>query len=274
MEACIFQRIFRHRIALQNGQGGFDGVEERDRLCSARLKGNGLGNIAEDHIRGYVHLCDLIAAHRHLQENTALLIRGGGGGVVAIDLFNFVGHTLDGAVISNVFLQNLKARFLVVLEPGFRGLSGSERHSLLGMAENVGRRNRFLAQNVNTGGQRFQRGCSVFSGRHGGRIAAGYGFDRNHRIGDWFSGKCVRFDDFQIWEFLILRCDSVLFVSIGDIHIDTVGRRVQREALRSLSLHEGPQSLGNIVYLDDSPIGRHIAANDLTVPIDVIDGAI
>ena len=142
------------------------------------------------------------------------------------------------------------------------------------MAENVRRRNRFLAQNVNTGGQRFQRGCSVFSGRHGGRIAAGYGFDRNHRIGDWFSGKCVRFDDFQIREFLILRCDSVLLVSIGDIHIDTVGRRVQREALRSLSLHEGPQSLGNIVYLDDSPIGRHIAANDLTVPIDVIDGAI
>ncbi|CAN4017518.1 monovalent cation/H(+) antiporter subunit G, partial [Dysosmobacter welbionis] len=108
-----------------------------------------------------------------------------------------------GAVIGNVFLQNLKARFLVVLEPGFRGLSGSECHSLLGMAENVRRRNRFLAQNVNTGGQRFQRGCSVFSCGHGGRIAAGYGFDRNHRIGDWFSGKCVRFDDFQIWEFLV-----------------------------------------------------------------------
>ena len=53
-----------------------------------------------------------------------------------------------------------------------------------------------------------------------------------------------------------------------------MGRRVQGETCRSFSFHEGPQAFGDIVDFNDASIGCHIAADDLAVPIDVIDSAV
>lgn len=68
--------------------------------------------------------------------------------------------------------------------------------------------------------------------------------------------------------------NCVLLVAIGDIHIDAVGCGVQGIALRGLPLHEGPKARCDIVHLDDTAARSHIAADDLSVPVDVVDSAV
>ena len=44
--------------------------------------------------------------------------------------------------------------------------------------------------------------------------------------------------------------------------------------LRSFHLHECPQALGDVLYLNDAAVFRHVAADDLTVPINQKAGTI
>ena len=53
-----------------------------------------------------------------------------------------------------------------------------------------------------------------------------------------------------------------------------MGRRVQGVARRGLLLHKGPKPFGDVVDLNVAPAGGHIAADDLAVQVDVIDGPI
>ena len=53
-----------------------------------------------------------------------------------------------------------------------------------------------------------------------------------------------------------------------------MGRGVQGIALRGLHLHKRPQALGHIVDCDDAATGGHITADDLAVPVDIVDRTI
>ena len=53
-----------------------------------------------------------------------------------------------------------------------------------------------------------------------------------------------------------------------------MGGGVQSITLQSFHLHECPQTLGDILYLNDAAITSYIAADDLTVAVDVEHSAI
>lgn len=58
---------------------------------------------------GNIDLRDLVAAHRDaLKENAAMVIGGGAGGEVAVDLLDAVGHALDRLSVGDVLLDNFK----------------------------------------------------------------------------------------------------------------------------------------------------------------------
>lgn len=56
--------------------------------------------------------------------------------------------------------------------------------------------------------------------------------------------------------------------------IDADGSGLGTEACRSFGFHKGPQALGDVLHLDDAAFFGHIAADDLTVAVDVESCAI
>ena len=67
---------------------------------------------------------------------------------------------------------------------------------------------------------------------------------------------------------------GILLIAIGRVNIDAVRGGVQGIPLRSFHLHECPQALGDVLYLNDAAVFRHVAADDLTVPINQKAGTI
>ena len=102
----------------------------------------------------------------------------------------------------------------------------------------------------------------------GGGVAAG---QRLHQKGRFDLGEGLRvcLGDFQAGQRTVAGGNSVLLVAIGGIDIDAVGGGVQSIPLRSFHLHECPQTLGDILYLDNAAVFGHITADDLTVAVDV-----
>ena len=203
-----------------------------------------------------------------------MVIGGGAGRKAAVDLLDAVGHALDGLTIGDVLLDNFKTGLFIVNESDLGGFAGAQRHGLLGIGYDVRLGNGFLTHNIDTGRNGRERCGTVRPGRDGGGIAAGDGLHREHCAGNRFAAHGVPLGDLHIGQCVIFGSDRVLLVAVGGIDIDADGRRVGAVALRGLGFHEGPQALGDILDLNDSAILGHIAADDLTVPINQKAGTI
>lgn len=258
---------------LDDFQRRLHGVEERHRAGLAGTEGNRLGNIAEDHIGGNIDLRDLVAAHRDIrQENTPRAVRGCGGGVAAVDLLNFVGHMGNGFPGGNIFLQDFQTGFYIVGEGGLHSTgTGQQGDVLMSAGLDIRLLHRLLGNAVHTGLEIGQ--CLFAVHGDGGGVAAGQGLHQKGRF-DLGEGLRVCLGDFQAGQRTVAGGNSVLLVTVGHVHIDAVGGGVQGIPLRSFHLHECPQTLGDILYLDNAAVFGHITADDLTVAVDVEHSAI
>ena len=60
-----------------------------------------------------------------------------------------------------------------------------------------------------------------------------------------------------------------MLVPIRGVHIDTDGRGVCAVACGCFGFHEGPQALSDILDLNDAAVFGHIAADDLSVAVNI-----
>ena len=273
VELGVGDGVFGNFAPLDDFQRRLHGVEERHRPGLAGAEGNRLGNIAEDHIGGNIDLRDLVAAHRDIrQENTSRAVRGRGGGVAAVDLLNFVGHMGNRFPGGNVFLQDLQTGFYIVGEGGLHSTgTGQQGDVLMSSGLDIRFLHGLLGNAVHTGLEIGQ--CLFTVHGDGGGVAAG---QRLHQKGRFDLGEGLRvcLGNFQAGQRTVAGGNSVLLVTVGHIHIDAVGSGVQGIPLRSFHLHECPQTLGDVLYLDNTAVFGHITADDLTVAVDVEYGTI
>ena len=273
VELGVGDGVFGNFAPLDDFQRRLHGVEECYRAGLAGAEGNRLGNIAEDHIGGNIDLRDLVAAHRDIrQENTSRAVCGRGGGVAAVDLLNFVGHMGNGFPGGNIFLQDLQTGFYIVGEGGLHSTgTGQQGDVLMSSGLDIRLLHGLLGNAVHTGLEIGQCLFAVHS--DGGGVAAGQGLHQKGRL-DLGEGLRVCLGDFQAGQRTVAGGNSVLLVAIGGIDIDAVRGGVQGITLRSFHLHECPQALGDVLYLDNAAVFGHIAAHDLTVPINQKAGTI
>ena len=172
----------------------------------------------------------------------------------------------------NVFLQDLQTGFYIVGEGGLHSTgTGQQGDVLMSSGLDIRLLHGPLGNAVHTGLEIGQ--CLFAVHGDGGGVAAGQGFHQKGRL-DLGKGLGICLGNFQAGQRTVAGGNSVLLVAIGHVHIDAVGGGVQGIPLRGLHLHECPQTLGDVLYLDDAAVFGHITADDLTVPVDVEHSAI
>ena len=274
MKLGVFKRIFCNGIPLLDGQGGLDRIEETNRPGDARFQGDCLWDFTDDDIGRHMDFGNFVAAGVHLQEGPAISVGLDSIQEIPVDLSNLVGNSLDGRAVGNIPLDDLQSGPGVVLKPCLADLAGPQGNGLLTGSPHERLWNELLLDDEHAGRQVLHQGGPVRPGGDGGAEGAGDALDGVNGI---FDGSTIRgrgLDDLDAGQFLILGGDGVLAVPVGDADIDAVGRGGQSIALRGLLLHKGPKPFGDIVDLDVSPAGGHIAAGDLAVQIDVIDSTV
>ena len=103
----------------------------------------------------HIFLRDAIAAHGDgSEEDAPRAVRGGAGGVTAVDLLNEISDAPDRLSGGDIFLQDLQAGLLIILKAHLGGLAGAERHGLLGVRHHIRLRHRFLSHHINISGDR------------------------------------------------------------------------------------------------------------------------
>ena len=223
----------------------------------------------------HIFLRDAIAAHGDgIEEDAPRAVRGRAGGVAAVDLFNEIGDTFDGFSGGDVFLQNLQTGLLVILKAHLAGFTGTQRYGLLGVRQHIRLRHGFLPHHIDACGKCRKRCGAICTCGDGCGIAAGHRFDGQHRAGDRRTGLRIGLDDLHAGQFIVCSGDGILLVSIGRIHIDADRGGVCTVPCRRFGFHEGPQSFGDVLYLDHTAVFGHIAADDLPVAVNQEAGAI
>ena len=274
MELGVLKWIFCDGIAFDNCERWFDCVKEAHRPGDARLQENGLGNLADNDVGRYVDLRNFVAAGGHFEKCFAAGIGLYGVQEIPVDLPDLVGDSLNGRSVGNIPLDDLQSGPGVILKPCLADFAGPEGDGLLAGSPHERLRNGLLTDDINAGGEVLHQGAPIRSGGDGGAEGASDALDR---IDGVFHGRAIDsrgLDDLDAGQLLVSNGDGVLLIAVGNADVDAVGRRVQGIARRGLLLYKGPQALGDIVDLDVSPSGGHIAANDLAVQVDVIDGPV
>ena len=276
MELCSLDRISGDTAFLMDGDGRLDCIEEGHRPGLTGAEGNGLRNFTQDHIGRHMGFRDFVTAHRDvLQKDAACGIGGSGGGEIAVDLLDFIGHIGNGRSVLDIFLQNFKAGFHIVLKMDFAGLSRAQSYGLLCLGDDIRFLDRLLFYHIHTRLQVVQGGSSICTNGDGSGVATGNGFDGVGRAGgDGHPALGVRLDDLHGGQFLVGGRYRVSLIPIGHIYIDTVGRGVQGIAFGSLYLHKGIERSRDSADCDIASARSHIAADDLAVTVDVEHGAI
>ena len=132
----------------------------------------------------------------------------------------------------------------------------------------------FFPYHINICGNGRERRGTICAGSNRCGEVARDRFNGEHRAGDGFAAHGVALDDLHIGQFVVFSGHGVLFVPVRGVHIDANGRGVCTVPRGRFGFHEGPQSFGDVLYLDHTAIFRHIAADDLTVTVNQEAGAI
>ena len=270
LELSTLDGITGDAIHLTDLQRRLEGVEEGDGRGFAGFQRYFLRDGAENDMVGNIDLRYFECANRNrVEENPPMVIGRGAGRKAAVDLLDTVGHALDGLTIGDVLLDNFKTGLFIVNESGLGGFTGAQCHGLLCIAHNVRLRHGFFPYHINICGNGRERRGTICAGSNGRGEVARNRLNGEHRAGNGFAAHGVALGDLHIGQCVIFGSDRVLLVTIGGIDIDADGRRVGAVALRGLGFHEGPQALGDILDLNDSAILGHIAADDLTVAVNI-----
>ena len=153
MELGVGKIISGDAVALQDRQGGLDRVEKGHRAGAACFQMDLLGDLRENDMGRHIFLRDAIAAHGDgSEEDAPRAVRGGAGGVTAVDLLDTESDALDRLSGGDVFLQNFQTGLLVILKAHLRGFAGSERYGLLRIAHNIRLRHGFLPDDIHISG--------------------------------------------------------------------------------------------------------------------------
>ena len=169
LELRTLDRIACDAVHLSNLQARLERIEKGDGRGFAGLQRHFLGDGAENDMTGDIDLRYFECANRNrVEENPPMVIGGGAGGEVAVDLLDAVGHALDRLSVGDVFLDDLKTRLFIVHKGDLAGLAGTQRHGLLGIGYDVRLGNGFLTHNIDTGRNGRERCGTVRPGRDGG----------------------------------------------------------------------------------------------------------
>ena len=270
MEFGIGERIAGDAVPLQDRQGGLDRVEKGHRAGAACFQIDLLGNLRENDMGRHIFLRDAIAAHGDgIEEDAPCAVCGGAGRKAAVDLLDTVGHALNGFPVGNVLLDDFKAGLFVVNESDLGGFAGAQRHGLLRIAHDVRLWYGFLAHDIDTGRNGRERCGAIRPSRNGGGITSGNGLNGQHRARDRRAGLRIGLDDLHAGQFIVRSGNGILLVPVRGVHIDADRRGVCTVPCWRFGFHEGPQSFGDVLYLDHTAIFGHIAADDLTVTVNI-----
>ena len=174
LELSTLDGITGDAIQLEDFQTGLEGVEEGDGRGFAGLQCHFLRDGAENDMVGNIDLRHFECADRDgVEEDAAMVIGGGAGGVAAVDLLNEIGDALDRLPGGNVFLQNFQTGLLVILKAHLRGFAWSERYGLLGVRQHIRLRHGFLTHDIDTGRNGRERCGAIRPSRNGGGITSG-----------------------------------------------------------------------------------------------------
>ena len=204
-----------------------------------------------------------------IEEDTSVTVSGGRGGIAAVDLLDAVGYAFERLPIGNVLLDDLKARLFVVHKSDFARLARAQCHGLLRIAHDVRLRDRFFPHHIDISGDGREGGGTVRAGHNRSGITSGNRLNKKYCASNGLAAHGVALDDLHIRQRVVLGSHGVLLVSIGRVHIDADGRGVCTVPRGRFDFGKGPEALGNVFYLDDAAVFSHIAADNLTVTVDV-----
>ena len=269
LELGTLDGIAGDAIYLADLQAGLEGIEEGDGRCLTSLQRYFLRNGAENDMVGDIDLCHFECADRdRVEEDAAMVIGGGAGGEVAVDLLDAVGHALDGLSVGDVLLDDLKTRLFIVNESDLGGFAGAQRHGLLGIGYDVRLGNGFLTHNIDTGRNGRERCGTVRPGRDGGGIAAGNRLHRKYRADNRFAAHGVALDDLHIGLFVVDRRNSVFAVTLSYIYVHALRRGIDTVTVRCGGLDKAPKAGRGVLNIDLTLCIGDVAADDLPVEID------
>ena len=203
-----------------------------------------------------------------VEEDAAMVIGGGAGGVAAVDLLDAVGHALNGFTVDDVFLDDLKTRLFIVNESDLGGFAGAQRHGLLCIAHDIRLGNGFLPYHINICGDGRERCGAVRPRGDRGRIAAGNGLHREHCAGDGLTAHGVALGDLHVGLFIVDCRDSVLTVTLSYIYVHALRRGIDAIAVRCGGLDKAPKAGRGVLNIDLTLCIGDVAADDLTVKVD------
>ena len=270
LELGTLDGIAGDAVYLADFQAGLEGVEEGDGRGFAGLQCHFLRDGAENDMAWNIFLRHFECADRdRVEENPPVVIGGGAGGEAAVDLLDAIGHALDGLTIGDVLLDNFKTGLFIVNESDLGGFARAKRHGLFGVRHHIRLWHGFFPYHINICGNGRERRGTICAGSNGCGEVARDRFNGEHRAGDGLTAHGVALGDLHIGQLVVFGGHGVLLVPICGIHIDADGRGVGTVALRGLGFHEGPQALGDILDLNDSAILGHIAADDLSVAVNI-----
>lgn len=197
-----------------------------------------------------------------------MVIGRGAGGKAAVDLLNEIGDAPDRLPGGNVFLQNFQTGLLVILKAHLAGLAGAQRYSLLGVRQHIRLRHGFLPHHIDACGKCRKRCGAICTCGDGGGIAAGHGFDGQHRAGDRRTGLRIGLDDLHIGLLVVDRRNGVFAVTLSYIYVHALRRGIDAIAVRCGGLDKAPKAGGGILNIDLALRIGDVAADDLAVEID------
>ena len=273
LELRALDGIAGHAVHLADLQRRLECIEKGYGRCFAGLECHFLRDGAENDMAGNIDLRHLIGANgNRIKEYTSMAVGGGRGGVAAVDLLDAVGHALNGFPIGDVLLDDLKARFFIVHKSDFTRLSGAQRHSLLCIAHDIRLRNGLFPHHIDGNGR--ERRGTICSGSNGRGEVARDRLNGKYCAGNGLATHGIALDDLHIRQRVVLGSHGVLLIAIGRVHIDADGRRVCTVPRGRFDFDKGPEALGNVLYLDNTAVFGHIAADNLTVTVDQEAGTI
>ena len=263
-------------IHLLDEQAGPLLVEELQGGGLIGLQRHGLGDVVEDVVAGHTDFRYLVGTGLQvLDEDFAVVVRGGFLGVTAVDFLNQEGDAGDGCPSQLILLDDSQARLRGVLKGQLAAGPGVQDDALAIVGvQNIRGRDRQLCDLVGAGLQASQGIGAITASGDSVLIAYIHATDLKNSAGNPSFGAGVELFDSQSRTLEVLGSGNDGLIALDVCFVNINANRVCEfcVSLRSLFFCEGIEALRDIVDSDGACSICCLASNQLAILVNIEDG--